>query len=473
MNERPQIPVWFLFAVMALMSLTAAGFLYLGTRLGSAASLPQEEVKVMALVYDQVKEKYYRELSEQDERELMEEAIKGMVKSLDQYSRFIPKREKRVFDESTKGIYYGIGAWMHAGKGEVIILYPFPRGPAEGARLEPGDRVFKVNDTLLADLPQTNIVREAAKLIKGEKAGTEVVLGVRRNGREFDQPVKRNAVPQPSVRWVRLLDPEKGIGYAYLSDFVDNSVKEFDIATQVLHQACRKAPCGKLKGLILDLRENTGGALNICVALANRFVKEGTIVTLRRPRDNKVIETHAAKPELCTLADVSLVLIVNQHSASASEVLAGALQDYERARVVGQRTYGKGLVQSILSWEGLPIRLKITTSEYRTPKNRNIHRPRRRTNSLAGDQAKNDSGGIDPDVSVAVTKKQRMAIYARLAEYEVPPRYRKRVEKLAAELKIELMQPFGPDRDPQLRAALEEARKLLAGQSGQSPDKER
>ncbi len=475
-NQAAQVPVWFLLAVMAMMTLTAAGFLFLGTRLAPAANMPQEETKVLALVYDHIQGNYVNTLSSEENEKLVHKAIGGLVKGLDRYSEYVPPEHVADFDDSNKGVYRGAGFVMQPKGDKITVYFPFLDGPAARAGLQVGDEIVAIETleerdgkqvvaktTKVADLADKRITdadqREqkltaaASKLIRGE-AGTPVRLLVKRGTKTFPVTVTRAEVTRPSIKWGRVLDPDLGIAYVHLAGFVERSVKEFDTAMGILDKECP----GRLRGLILDLRFNQGGILDVCRDLTNRFLREGVIVTLNKGQNNdngRQTGSHSAEPGKCTLPNLPLVILINGRSASASEVLSGALQAHGRAVAVGTRSFGKGLVQSIYRLD-LDARLKITTSEYRTPNGRNIHRGQK--------PIKDKSWGIVPDRVVGIDRPTRDAIRSALAQNEVPREYRKEAHALARRLGVPVRLPLPPQADPQLRAALEEARKLVAEQ---------
>jgi carboxyl-terminal processing protease len=472
--QAPQVPVWFLLVVMTMMGLTAAGFLFLGTRLAAGASMPQEEMKVLELVYDHIQDNYVDSLSPDENGKLVHKAIGGLVKGLDRYSEYVPPERVTNFDNSNKGVYPGTGFVMQPKGDKITVYFCFLDGPAARAGLQVGDEIVTIETlapdgqqvdkrTKVADLVdksieddderQQKLTAAASNLIRGDP-GTPVRLLVKRDDKTFPITITRAKVQRPSIKWAQVLDKDQGIAYVHLTSFVERSVTEFDAAIAVLKEECG----GKLRGLILDLRFNHGGILDGCRELTNRFLKEGVIVTLNKGQNNqngKQTGEHSAEPGKCTLPDLPLVILVNGRSASASEVLSGALQHYGRAFVVGTRSFGKGLVQSIYRLD-LNARLKITTSEYRCPGGRNIHRGKKPIDDM--------SWGIIPDRVVEIERPTRDAIQNALAQNEVPRKYRTQAHALARRLGIPVRLPLPPKQDPQLAAALEEIRKLILKQ---------
>ncbi|MHC4077094.1 MAG: S41 family peptidase, partial [Planctomycetota bacterium] len=425
-NQAPQVPVWFLLAVMAMMGLTAAGFLFLGTRLAPGADMPKEQMKLLDVVYEQIQGNYVNKLSPEENEKLVHKAIGGLVRGLDRYSEYVPPDKVADFEASNAGTYFGVGLLMQPRGDKITVYFPFPGGPAESKGIQVGDEIVAIVTLVLRDGQQVavkttkvedlvaksiqdddrrerKLTAAAKELIQG-KAGTPVQLVVKRGDKVFPVTIPRAEVPTPSVKWARMLDADKGIAYAHLAGFVGRSVEEFDAVLKMLTAGSDGQPGGppdgppggKVRGLILDLRFNQGGILKACLELTSRFLREGVIVTLNKGQNNengKRTGEHRTEPEKCTLPDLPLVILINGRSASASEVFSGALQDHGRAVVVGTRSFGKGLVQSIYKL-GPDARLKITTSEYRTPNGRNIHR--------GGKDIADNTWGINPDRVVKI-----------------------------------------------------------------------
>jgi len=437
MEARARVPIWFVAANMLLVLVAFTAGIALGGR--RQPSLPEPQATALGLVHQEIVRSH---VEPQDPQVLLDRAIAGMVKGLDPYSEYVPPQAVSAFEEDTTGSYQGIG--MVPMPGEVLVVrFPMPGGPAERAGLLPGDLILKVDGKAVA-------APDAIKLLRGP-SGSQVVITIRRGSDEREVTVERGDVQKRSVKWARLLDAGEGLGYLYITDFHRDTAGEFARAVAAL-QALR--PEG-LRGLIIDLRFNGGGLLNECVELCRQLIPEGNIVSTKR-RGSEV-ERYDARREACTLPDLPLVVLVNGHSASASEVMAGALQDHKRAAIVGVRTYGKGYVNTIYSWKNLPFRLKLTTAHYYTPSGRNIERPHGTKRPAP------DEGGIIPDTAVDMDDKAAEDIYRHLYETEVPERYRAAVAAVADELGVTLPDLRGPDQDPQLAAALTELRGRLTG----------
>ncbi len=440
MNPRP-FHYWPVFLVS--LNLVALFFVGLYFWHQTSPSLPAEELKVLRLVHHQILSEHVKE---HDSGKLIEGAIRAMVRDLDRHSRFISEDEVKAFEaDEITGTYEGIGVMMVNNHSPATIRFPLGGGPAEAAGLEAGDRIVAVNGEDIRDVPGDKILETAIKLIKGP-AGTSVKLRIERDNTEpFDIDVKRSDVREPAVKWARLVDAEKKIGYIYIADFQQDMVRQFDAAIEDL----KAASGGSLSGLILDLRFNPGGLLHEAIALSNRFVEKGPIVVLKR-RDGEVVEQHDADPALCTLAGLPVVILINASSASASEVVSGCLQDYGIAKLVGVRSYGKGVVQSIYQWGKLPFRLKLTTSHYYTPKGRSIEARMRREEDGAAE------GGLTPDREVEADKRERILVRRTLDSYEVPARHAAAARALAKSLEIPYPEPAPPSADSQLQGAIDE-----------------
>lgn len=457
MSRRAALPLWLL--VLNALLVMAVTMLAVRVWTLQEVALPKKQMTALRLVMRQILEHH---IEEHEAGALMDEAIDGLVHSLDSYSDYVPAKDVKVFEEDNTGSYEGIGVTLLPDQIPATVLYPHLGSPAERAGILPGDSILAVGGVALpTDSRPTPPVGER---IRGP-AGTPVVVTIGR-GEEAPREVQivRGGVVQPSVRWVRILDREHGVGYLHLSAFHPTSADEVDRAVESLLARGAKA-------IVLDLRHDLGGLLDQAVRIANRFLPAGNIVSLKK-RGGIVDEAHDAKPELCRWPDLPLVVLVNRHSASASEVLAGALQDHHRARIVGERSYGKGFVQSIYRWQDEDFRLKLTTGHYYTPAGRDIDRrmrPVRFTDKDTGrtgirwdpiplsEQKERDAGGIPPDVLVTVEAALFERIRSGLNELEVPERWREAAEALAKRRGYSIRAPLGPDQDPQLARALLEA----------------
>lgn len=430
----------------ALYLLAALWLLLIGAFLGAWFSrsmfevLPSEKAKMFREVFREVEENY---VFEPNADELAEGAMMGLVAGLqDRYSQYVPPRDADEFEAHSTGQYQGIGILMARDTFPVAVLYPFHDSPAERAGLQVGDRILAVDGVAIPEQPSRELIESMRERLLGQP-GRAVELRIARGERDdLDFTVVRGPVQQPSVQWDRLVEGHPNLGYVHVNQFQNNTTHELRAAIDRL-----TARAKALDGLIVDLRDNTGGHLDECVDLCSLFLESGTILTTRG-RGGIELDTFSAKGG-APFADLPLVLLVNGQSASASEVMAGALHDHDRATLVGTRTFGKGVVQTVYRWEDFDCRLKLTTAHYYTPNGVNIEGTMRAPDDPG-------EGGIGPDVEVPVADELGERISRALAEREPPPRYRDAATAFAKELGEPLSRPLGADQDPQLRAAIDQ-----------------
>lgn len=320
-----------------------------------------------------------------DEKVLRQGAIQGMVEALnDPYTVYVPSSDKEVFNKDLTGEYAGIGAQVNMQEGWLTIVSPLEDSPAFRAGLMADDRIVSVGGVSTQDKD----INDCVDMLMGQP-GTPVQLVVERKGRKFDVEVVRDRIKTRSVKgfhrsegdasqWNHLIDATRAIGYIRLTQFTPKCSEEILSALRAMG-----ADKDSLKGLVLDLRFNPGGLLNEAEAIADLFLADGVIVSTKgRAYPEKV--TRAKGPG--TLPDFPITVLVNGSSASASEVLAGALAENNRARIVGTRSFGKGSVQSVLELpSGNGSEIKITEQGYFLPSGRSITRK---------DDA--DQWGVDP-----------------------------------------------------------------------------
>lgn len=298
-------------------------------------------------------------LKEVDDEKLLDGQLKGMLQSLeDPYSIYMTKEEFDDFMEHTKGVYGGIGVIVSPGEDNLItVVSPIEDTPGEKAGIKTGDKIIKVNgEEFTADKMDM-----AVKIMKG-KPGEDVTLTILREDKEgkknqFDLTIKREEIRLKSVKSSVV---EKNIGYIKIISFDDLTYEDFK-------EELNKLQKQKVKGIVLDLRNNPGGLLDVCANIADEFLDDGDIVyTETRDGEREYLKSNKMS------IDLPLVLLVNEGSASASEILAGAIKDRERGVLVGTKTFGKGIVQRIFK---LPdgSGYKLTVSEYFTPNGTNIH----------------------------------------------------------------------------------------------------
>ena len=367
----------------------------------SLSPLPLEEVQQLTAVFDRVKNEYVEPV---DEKKLISDAIAGMVAGLDPHSQYLDKKTFKEFRENTGGRFIGIGIEMGMEDGLVKVVSPIEGSPAFRAGLKPGDLITRIDDTPVKGLS----VDQAVKKMRGEP-NTKVVLTIFRKleSRSFPVTIVREEIRMQSVRAGM---PAPGYGWIRVSQFQDRTVDDFARKVEDLY---KQDP--NLKGLVLDLRNDPGGLLDGAVALSAAFLAPDVVVVTTNGQMAESRQTFRAnasdyarrggadplKRLPAALKSVPLVVLVNEGSASASEIVAGALQDHKRATIMGAQTFGKGSVQTI---RPLPAdtALKITTARYYTPGGRSI-------------QAK----GIVPDVFLDETLEGNVYAALRMREADL------------------------------------------------------
>jgi carboxyl-terminal processing protease len=322
----------------------------------SRSALPWQEASLFAEVYERIKRDYVDEV---DDHALMEKAVRGMVAALDPHSAYLDNEE---FDEirlSTMGSYPGVGIEVAAENGAVRVLRPIEGSPAQAAGILPGDEIVRIDGTDIgADLAG------AIARMRGT-SGSLVTLSIRRphSPGVTEYALRRAEVEVHSVAATTL---EPGYGYVRITSFSETTAQDL---TRAVSRLKRDNPDGIL-GLVLDLRNNPGGVLEAGVAVADDFLDSGVIMTADGRTPEARFEMDATPGDL--IDGAPLVVLVNGGSASASEIVAGALKDHARAVLVGRRTYGKGSVQTVMPLERGGA-VKLTTSRYFTPSGASIH----------------------------------------------------------------------------------------------------
>lgn len=302
-------------------------------------------------------DKYYLWNDKIDEEKLQSGAVKGYVEGLeDEYTEYIPADEMKEYKENIVGNFVGIGIYMRADEdlGRVVVYYPIPNSPAEKAGIKAGDLIIKVNGTEYTSKDFENI----SNYIKGEEGSTVNIL-VERNGERLSFDIVREKINTNPIT-IQMLD--NNIGYLKLPSFDEGTAKDFE-------EKVKELKSEGAKSLIIDLRNNGGGIVTEATDIANFLLEKGkTIISTVDNQDKKEI-TYSKDDAIFTMP---ITVLVNENSASASEILACSLQDNERAKIVGTKTYGKGIIQTLLSLND-GSGLKITTEEYYTPKGTTIH----------------------------------------------------------------------------------------------------
>lgn len=288
---------------------------------------------------------------------LLKTAIDGMLKTLDPYTNFIPESELENYKFMTTGEYGGIGAIIHTQGEYIVVSEPYENSPAHKAGIEAGDIILEANGETLVGKNSN----EVGKLLKGE-SGTEVIVKIKRLEQILTFKLIRETIKVDNIPYFGMLD--KGVGYINLTGFTQNSSRDVKDAFLKLKEK------NELKGLIIDLRDNGGGLLQEAISMANIFIdkNEQVVYTKGKLDDrNKSYTTY----EMPVDTKVPLVVLVNSSSASASEIISGCMQDLDRGVIIGQNTYGKGLVQNILPLS-YNTKLKVTIAKYYIPSGRCI-----------------------------------------------------------------------------------------------------
>ncbi|MFG5863887.1 S41 family peptidase [Metapseudomonas sp. CR1201] len=343
------------------------------TAVSGKAPLPLDELRTFAEVLDRIKSAYVEPV---DDKTLLENAIKGMLSNLDPHSAYLEPEDFQELQESTSGEFGGLGIEVGAEDGFIKVVSPIDDTPASRAGIQPGDLIVKIDGQ-----PTKGIsLMDAVDKMRG-KAGSKITLTlVRDGGRPFDVELVRAAIKVKSVKSQLL---EKGYGYLRITQFQVNTGEEVGKALAKL----RKDNNARLSGLVLDLRNNPGGVLQSAVEVSDHFLKKGLIVYTKGRIANSELRFSADPADASE--GVPLVVLINGGSASAAEIVAGALQDHKRGVVMGTDSFGKGSVQTVLPLNN-DRALKLTTALYYTPNGRSIQ-----------------AQGIVPDIEVARAKVTR------------------------------------------------------------------
>ena len=451
MNTKLKIAGWVSMGVVA-GSLTTMSLQSIAR--GALAPLPLEELQQLAAVFGMVKSDYVEPV---DEKKLISDAITGMVASLDPHSQYFDKKSFKEFREGTTGRFVGVGIEISQEEGYVKVVSPIEGSPAFRAGLKPNDLITKIDDTAVKGIS----LNDAVKKMRGEPA-TKVILTILRreeNNRVFPVTITREEIRTQSVR-SKVVEP----GYAWIrvSQFQDATVDDFARKMEEIYKA---EP--NLKGLVLDLRNDPGGLLDAAVAISAAFLPDNVTVVTTNGQLAESKSVYKASPEFYrrspnndpikrlvantkgAIKTVPLVVLVNEGSASASEIVAGALQDFKRGSIMGSQTFGKGSVQVVRPL-GPDTGIKLTTARYYTPLGRSI-------------QAK----GIVPDVMVDETLEGNLFAALRTREADL----QKHINSGQGDAKKE--EAAEDARKKEMEKAREEARKRLDEESKKPPEQRR
>jgi carboxyl-terminal processing protease len=338
-------------------------------------------------VFEQVRANYVEPVSTQH---LIEGAIKGMLGSLDPHSNYMDAKEYREMEVQTRGEFAGLGMQVTMENGLVKIISPIDDTPAAHAGLKPGDLILAIDKQPVSDMS----LSQAVDKLRGP-IGTQVNLTVRRQGRDpFEVTLTRAEIHVEPVKH-HLIGQD--VGYIRITSFSERTSSALETAVKSLKQQAGD----KLSGIVLDLRNNPGGLLDQAVAVGNAFLDHGEIVSIRgrRSQDSRRFE---AQPGRDLVRGLPMVVLINGGSASASEIVAGALKDHHRAILLGTRSFGKGSVQTVLPIKESGGAIRLTTALYYTPSGRSIQ-----------------GTGIEPDVVVEPAKIEKVVTVGRLHEADL------------------------------------------------------
>ena len=332
-----------------------------------------------------------------DDEVMLEGAIKGMTEALgDPYTVFMNKEEYDAFNQQSEGEYIGLGIQVGVRDNKIVVIAPFDGSPAAKAGIIPGDVILAVNGTEVSG----EDIDLAVSMMKGnDKVPVNLSL-FRESKGSFDVSVTRDTILMVTVDSEML---ENNIGYISVSSFDEHTDEDFTNALVELKNQ-------GMKGLILDLRDNPGGLLSTSVSVVSNFIEKGKVVvsTIDKYDKKEVLNSEGGEA-----IGLPLVVLVNEYSASASEIVSGAIRDYEAGTLIGTNTFGKGIVQSVLTGLGDGTALKVTISKYYTPLGENIH-----------------GTGIAPDIEVAYPDELREQLYDRAKD----PQFTKALEVIKEKL---------------------------------------
>src|SRR5512138_2975815 len=419
MGFRPRLVRLAIIAALAAAFFAGLAVDHVASAAKRAQAQPYRPLDVFSDVLAHVENSYVEEV---DEKELVYGAIEGMMSRLDPPSVFMRPDVYRQMRDETAGEFDGLGLEMTIADGELTVISPVAESPCERAGIKPGDRIVSIDGAPTKDMTLT----EAIRRMKGS-AGTKAVLEVMRDG--FTAPQKltlvRDRIRTQSVD-LRVLDADRRYAYIRVRTFQERTdrglAKALDDARSQMH--------GEIRGLVLDLRNNPGGLLDQAVRVADVFLPGGIIVTTAG-RGRRNVEVERAR-EKDTEPAYPMIVLVNKGTASASEIVAGALQDHGRAVIMGTPTFGKGSVQTIIELED-GSGLKLTVARYYTPKNRSIQEL-----------------GITPDVVVADAPPGRPDEAGQRSERDLKRHLKNEAAPTSASLA-----PQGAADDYQLKTALD------------------
>lgn len=340
------------------------------------SDLPLTEIRTFTEVFEKIKKDYVEVV---DDKTLLENAIRGMLSGLDPHSTYLDSAAYEELQEGTTGEFGGLGIEVGMENGFVKVISPIDDTPAQRAGLKAGDLIVRMDGKPVKGMS----INDAINVMRG-KPGTEIILTIIRENLEkpFEVTLERAVITVKSVKSRTL---EKGFGYVRISSFQSHTGDDLNRALKRL----KKENNNSLKGLVLDLRNNPGGLLAAAVSVSDSFLGNGLIVFTKGRMEDSELRFNAKPGDLLNRAPI--VVLVNGGSASASEIVAGALQDHRRAVIMGSPTFGKGSVQTVLPMKNSAA-VKMTTARYYTPSGRSIQ-----------------AEGIQPDINIERFKVEQLA----------------------------------------------------------------
>lgn len=376
----------FIWIVIIFFSLTPCG-LHAQTEKETTPDVYYRDFEEFITVIKEIQNKYVEEV---DLRTLLQSGYRGMLGSLDPYSQYIDSEHLEELRIETGGVFEGLGIEVVVEDGILTVLTPIVDTPAFRAGVFIGDKIIKIDGKSTKNFT----IRQAVEVLRG-KPHTKVILTVLHKGERdpVDITIERAKIQINSTRGVRIVDKESKIGYVAVTGFQDNTITDLDASIEKLEKQ-------GMESLILDLRFNPGGLLNIAVDMSDKFIKKGIIVSTKGRHKSQEHEYKAHRSG--TYKNFPLIILVNNGSASASEIVAGAVKDHKRGLLLGTKTFGKGSVQSLIPIKNKDTALKLTTAKYYTPSGTLI-----------------DGIGIEPDIKVDLTKKEIRALHKNLTRANV------------------------------------------------------
>jgi len=322
----------------------------------SAQTIPLEDIRSLSEVFGKIKQNYVEDI---EDKELLENAIRGLLSGLDPHSAYLDKKAFTELREGTSGEFGGLGIVVGMEDGFVKVISPIDDTPAARAGVKSGDLIIRLGKKNVKGMT----LEDAVKIMRG-KPDTEIMLTIVREGE--DKPLKIKIIRAViKVQSVRSKTLEEGFGYIRISAFQERTGADLRNAISKLKKENNK----KLKGLVLDLRNNPGGLLSAAVEVSDAFLEEGVVVSIKG-RDKANTTTYSAKG-MDLITEAPMIVLINGGSASASEIVAGALQDHKRAIIMGTLSFGKASVQTVVPL-GNGSALKLTTARYYTPNGTSI-----------------------------------------------------------------------------------------------------